>query len=348
MNKVIVHVIATGAAFILNMILTPILISISHKNGWYDSIDDRKIHTGSIPRLGGISIFISFLIVVLTIFIVAQFHIPMPGPVLVIFLIILAVSNILGLIDDFTNLRPRYKLLLQFVISIFLVSFGFRFRQIILPFTNYSIQLGIFSYPITFLWIIGVTNAINLIDGVDGLAGGVTLISLVGFVIFFHFLSVPSGMIVSLVMIGSLAGFLFFNFPPARIFMGDSGSLLLGTAVAIIPLIFPGPKMFFAALTATLIPVTDTIFAVVRRSISRKPFYMPDKNHIHHILLNLGLNARCTMLVLCLYAAVQVAVASIWFVSDHILASIGISTLWIFNIVILVILNKVNIKKQNN
>ena len=192
MNNTFVLLIATASAFLLNLIITPVLISVSHRKGWYDSIDHRKIHSGSIPRLGGIGIFLSFLIVIIIIFIVDQFLIPMPLINFIILLSVLLASNLIGLIDDFTNLRPRYKLFIQIAISLFLVIFGFKFSSISVPFMKNSISLPAFvSYPLTFLWILGLTNAINLIDGVDGLAGGVTLISLIGFSVIFFFLNIP-------------------------------------------------------------------------------------------------------------------------------------------------------------
>lgn len=346
MNNTFVSLIATAAAFLLNLILTPVLILISHRKGWYDSIDHRKIHSGSIPRLGGIGIFLSFIIVIVLLFLIDQFLIPMPLINLFILLGVLLASNLIGLIDDFTNLRPRYKLIIQIAISLFLVIFGFRFSSISIPFMKNSVSIPLFlSYPLTILWILGLTNAINLIDGVDGLAGGVTLISLIGFSLIFFVLNVPSGVIVSLVMLGAIGGFLVFNLPRAKIFMGDSGSILLGTVVGVIPLIFPHPKMLIGALTILLIPVTDTIYAICRRTLKKQPFYIPDKDHIHHMLLHLGFKTGTILLVLYLYAAVLTAAAIYWFVAGNLLSEILILLVWIFNITALCKLAAVHRKK---
>lgn len=348
MNNTINFLITAGSAFIINLLITPLLIYISHKKGWYDSIDHRKIHTGSISRLGGMGIFISFFIVIVILLIFKQYILSISISNIIILLTVLAANNFLGLIDDFTNLRPRYKLVLQIIISLFLVIYGFGFKTIYIPFIEKSISLGVFSYPITFLWIIGLINAVNLIDGVDGLAGGISLLSLIGFTIIFSLLAVPGGAIVSIILVGAIAGFLVFNLPPAKIFMGDSGSLFLGTAVAVLPLIFSHEKMFIASVSLLFFPITDTIFAIIRRSLKKEPFYKPDKSHIHHMLLHIGFKTKGIISILYSFTIMQVIVTIIWFSSNNLAADLILFLSWVINILALCVLSNKNKKKLNN
>jgi UDP-GlcNAc:undecaprenyl-phosphate GlcNAc-1-phosphate transferase len=223
----------------------------------------------------------------------------------------------MGLVDDFHNLRARLKFLLQVLAAALVTAGGFRIVSFTVP-GSAAVSLGIFSYPITVLWIVAIANAINLVDGIDGLAGGVaawTALSLALMSILTGHM-VPA--LVSLSLLGAVMGFLAFNFPPARIFMGDSGSLLLGLVLAVIPLLgAPGKTTIedlAAPATLLMFPILDTILAIVRRVRQKRSVYAPDKDHIHHRLLALGM--RDTSIVLIIYAACVVfgaaAVASLF------------------------------------
>ncbi|MCX7786513.1 MAG: undecaprenyl/decaprenyl-phosphate alpha-N-acetylglucosaminyl 1-phosphate transferase, partial [Spirochaetes bacterium] len=229
-----------GLAFLFNLLCTPLLIVYSHKQGWFDRMDERKIHNGNIPRTGGVGIFFSFL----TTFILVSMLGGGEKEVRLLsdpsFLSAGAGSLLMfatGLLDDFRNLRARYKLLAQIVAALIAVAGGLSFESFLTPF-GFTIDIPAFSMVITLLWIVGVTNAINLIDGMDGLAGGVTSIALLFWILIAA--SIPSAgevyILLPAAILGAVLGFLVYNKPQAKIFMGDTGSLVLGYLLSLFPL----------------------------------------------------------------------------------------------------------------
>jgi UDP-GlcNAc:undecaprenyl-phosphate GlcNAc-1-phosphate transferase len=293
------------ASFIISCVIVAQVLALSHKRSWYDSIDDRKIHSGDIPRLGGIGFASAFTCACFAITFViprlpAQF-VP-DSTIRLSFLFPLAAMILIfasGVFDDFKPMAPRYKLLIQIIAASLVVVPGYTFHSII--FTNLGMlsELNWLRYPLTMVWIVGLTNAVNLIDGVDGLAGGVSALAAVFFALTFSLIAGSSVMIlICLCLSAALAGFLVFNmpFPRAKIFMGDGGSQFLGFVLALLPLINFGkepirfPLLYAAALLA--IPIFDTFSAIWRRIRDRRRIDDPDKLHIHHKLMNLGFNAR--------------------------------------------------------
>ena len=287
--------------FIISVILSAgivaIVLKLSHRKGWFDHIDERKIHSGNIPRLGGVGFASAFLLITAGISLLYVFR----GANVIKYwpcaaaMIIMVIS---GVYDDFYPMSPRYKLLLQLVAAICVLIPGFTFDRLLYSGGGLLTNLGIFIYPVTLLWVVGLTNAINLIDGVDGLAGGMSaLIALFLGLIFYSYAGSKSVLLCAC-LFGVLIGFLFFNapFPEAKIFMGDCGSQFLGFTLALLPLMkepdTPSslPVLYAAALFA--IPIFDTTAAVWRRLRDGKKISDPDKSHLHHKLINLGLNAR--------------------------------------------------------
>ncbi|MFZ4616382.1 MAG: MraY family glycosyltransferase [Rectinemataceae bacterium] len=200
----------------------------------------------------------------------------------------------MGLADDFKNLRAYFKFGVQLAVAIAVAAAGYRFEY--LPGSGSGIPLGVFSWIITIVWIVGLSNAINMIDGMDGLAGGISLIAALSFGGLSLALGQAEGAIVAFALAGAIVGFLFFNFPPARIFMGDSGSLFLGYCLAILPLLgtgaFPSEFSFLASGTVVAIPVLDVFAAILRRRRRGQGVMTPDREHLHHKLMDLGLDAR--------------------------------------------------------
>ena len=293
--------------------LVPAILFFANKQGLYDSIDERKIHNGNIPRLGGIGIASAFLA---TIVILKLFQGPLAEEFSCTYSIwpILASGAVIfsiGLIDDLMDLRARIKFFIEALIAIFLMAWGFRFKVIMVPWGNGALSLGLLSYPITFLWIVGITNAMNLIDGLDGLAGGIAFIASLTFGLFFW----AQGSIMSaelcFAVTGSVAGFLIFNLPPAKIFMGDSGSLFLGFCMAILPLLGQGETKaeigIIAASTILAIPIFDTFAAMYRRRKAHVSFFTPDKGHLHHVLLG---KVKSPSLVLLIIYAIDILLSS--------------------------------------
>jgi UDP-GlcNAc:undecaprenyl-phosphate GlcNAc-1-phosphate transferase len=283
-------------SFIISVGATALILKLSHSMGWYDRTGARKIHTGNIPRLGGLGFAVSFLI--------AFVAVTGPGlrflPVVLAFLLVL----LSGVRDDFKPLAPRYRLLAQAGAALCVLASGCLFERAL--FIDRPDVLGfpgwrLLRYPVSFLWIVGMTNAVNFIDGVDGLAGGVSLLAALSFGGIFLSLG-GSGPVPLLcaALAAAIAGFLVFNapFPRAKIFMGDGGAYVLGFSLALFPLMgrTNAPNMgtlpLFHAAAILLIPILDTTAAVWRRRRDGMRIDSPDRSHTHHKLMNLGLSAR--------------------------------------------------------
>jgi len=283
--------------------LVPAILHFAHKQGLYDSLNERKIHNGNIPRLGGVGIATAFLLTAIIIVSLQQSLLADFNDQFIIWPIIVSGMAIflLGLIDDLIDLKARLKLLVQTLAAISLIAFGFRFRVIMVPWGRGFIDLGIVSYPLTFLWIIGITNAMNLIDGLDGLAGGISFIASSTFGIFFWVQGSLLSAELCFALSGAAAGFLIFNLPPAKIFMGDSGSLFLGFCLAFLPLLGQrGEKVELGLVSASTIlalPIFDTFAAIYRRKRAKVSFFTADKRHLHHILLQKVQSTRKVLLI---------------------------------------------------
>ncbi len=199
---------------------------------------------------------------------------------------------VLGLVDDFRNLQARLKAAIQFAAALLVVAMGFRFRVVLVPFGDGALELGILSVPLTLAWIIGVTNAMNLIDGMDGLAAGVTFWASLAFGIFFIARNDLSSAVICFGLAGAVAGFLIYNRPRAKIFMGDSGSLFIGFTLAVLPLLHQTETYaeigLISAVCVLGIPIFDTLWAIFRRTRARVSFLTPDRGHMHHRFLDLG------------------------------------------------------------
>jgi UDP-GlcNAc:undecaprenyl-phosphate/decaprenyl-phosphate GlcNAc-1-phosphate transferase len=290
-------------SFLLSVTIIPLVIRIARKRGWFDSVGARKLHKGEIPRLGGIGIAIACLVAIVAVYAVYNPSGKLPSPGLR-FWLLMAVGfgyHILGLVDDFFDLRGRPKMAVQFALAIVVVALGYGFTVIELPFAPYRLDLGVLGIPITILWIVGMCNAVNLIDGLDGLAGGLSFIGMAFWAVIFYKEAQYLPAIAATAAGGAILGFLFFNFPPANIFMGDSGSLFLGFLLSIIPLLAgiqnPAETGLLPAITICFVPILDTISAVLRRWRGRVSFFTADRFHLHHKLLNLGFSIRQALVI---------------------------------------------------
>jgi UDP-GlcNAc:undecaprenyl-phosphate GlcNAc-1-phosphate transferase len=278
------------------MAAVALILRISRKKAWYDKIDERKIHSGDIPRLGGIGFACVFILMAVIIgFITGKID---PSLRFLPCLAALVITLVFGVGDDFRPLAPRYKLIIQLIAALCLVIPGYTFRRILFFEGDVLSALPLLSKVLTIVWVVGLTIALNFIDGVDGLAGGLSaLIALTFACIFYIHGETPSMELFSVSLFGVLLGFLVFNapMPGAKIFMGDGGSQFLGIALALLPLLEDEdtraalPVPYAAALLA--IPIFDTIAAVWRRLRDGRRIDSPDRLHIHHKLMNLGLKA---------------------------------------------------------
>lgn len=276
---------------IVSLILTPIVIKISVELDIMDKPNFRKVHTKPVSVLGGTVILFSFMLGIWIGHPIEREVIPLILGTIIMYLV--------GLIDDVYNLKPILKLLGQCIAALVVVYYGVTIDFIQLPFG--TIHFGILSVPITVFWIIAITNAINLIDGLDGLAAGVSTIAFmtIGFIAILQ-ADIFIIMICS-VMIGSLIGFLFYNFHPAKIFLGDSGSLQLGFIISFLSLLgFKNITFFslFFPIVILAVPFIDTLFAMIRRAKKGQKIMQADKSHLHHKLLKLGYTHRQTVVLI--------------------------------------------------
>ncbi|MCL4475600.1 MAG: undecaprenyl/decaprenyl-phosphate alpha-N-acetylglucosaminyl 1-phosphate transferase [Nitrospirae bacterium] len=281
----------------LALVLVPLMRPLSFKLGAVDRGTGRRAHSGVIPRLGGIGIFLAFVIPFgfsLTRGEWDAFHDNMVGVLIGSTIIFLT-----GAYDDIKGARIRTKLFLEILAAIIIYAWGIRITIISNPFGS-PIDLSWLSLPATVLWIIVITNAINLIDGLDGLAAGtVILISATLFSLSgnnFHM------QLTYVILVGSLLGFLRYNFPPATVFMGDSGSLFLGFFLGSVSILSSHKATAIATLMIPILafslPLMDMFYAVIRRFYRGVPLGEADKEHIHHKLLEKGLSKRKVLLVL--------------------------------------------------
>ena len=283
--------------FIASLAITPLVKKLAIKIGATDKPNQRKVHSKIMPRLGGLAIFISFLIG-LAFLRPQDEHL---GAIIIGAFIII----IIGVMDDMMELSAKVKFLGQIAAALIVVLNGVQVDYINLPFGG-GLELGILSIPLTILWIVGVTNAINLIDGLDGLAAGVSTIALITI----SAMAVVKGDIfvlsIAIILIGSTLGFLKYNFHPAKIFMGDTGALFLGFMIAVLSLLgFKNVTMLSLIVPVIIlgVPISDTFFAIIRRIVNKKPLSAPDKSHLHHCMLRLGYSHRQTVLIIYAMAA---------------------------------------------
>jgi UDP-GlcNAc:undecaprenyl-phosphate GlcNAc-1-phosphate transferase len=293
--------------FAVSILITPLIKKLAFLIGATDRPNKRKVHQSIMPRLGGLAIFISFIIGIL----IEQPENPSSLAILLGSLIIV----ITGFCDDLFELPAKYKLFGQLAAALTVVFLGdLQVVFINLPFGG-QLEFGLLSIPFTILWIVGITNAINLIDGLDGLAAGVSSIALItisGMAIIQGNLYVV--MVGSIVLASSL-GFLIYNFHPASIFMGDTGALFLGFIISVLSLLGYKNVTFISFIIPVIIlgvPISDTIFAILRRIINKQPLSAPDKSHLHHCMLRLGFSHRQTVLLIYAMAAFFGLVAVIY------------------------------------
>jgi len=258
-------------------------------------------HTGVIPRIGGLGIVMGFALTYLLCFIFLD---RTDNKSLIHYGIFAGAGAafLLGLIDDFHPLGAKVKLLAQIIIAILAHECGLSIEKVRIPFSDVIVTLGFFSMGLTVVWIVAIMNLINLIDGLDGLAGGIGLMMMA----LLAFLAFQSGVAISFILAlgmgGSILGFLFHNFPPAKVYMGDSGAYLIGFVIAALSLVNSEKGTILAALIAPVLalalPIADVAYAMLRRGIQGLPIFRPDQGHIHHRLIRSGLSRQRTVIFL--------------------------------------------------
>ncbi|MFP5262038.1 MAG: MraY family glycosyltransferase [Blastocatellia bacterium] len=291
-------------SILFSFLLTRSVRRIAVAQGWaFAPSSDRHIHRSSIPRLGGVAIFLSFITVLgILLGALILFQAPVnvsPNTVLYI-LVPGTLVFLVGLYDDFNPLRPSLKFAAQALAGAMLFFGGFQIFQLPLLFGEH--RFGWLALPLTIVWVLWITNAFNLIDGVDGLAAGSALFSTV---VVFVVSLVSADRLVSLltiVLAGSILGFLRFNFNPATIFLGDCGSLFIGYMLSALSLAGAQKTPTIVAVAIPIVsfglPVLETVISVIRRYISGRPIFGADREHIHHKLLDRGLSQKQVVIIL--------------------------------------------------
>ena len=300
----ILYIVTFFASLIFVVTLTPMVKAFALKWHIVDNPNERKIHTKVMPRLGGLAIYLAS---VATVSIVFALHgasmATRDVQLLYAFLTGGSLIVLIGMLDDRFELSAKRKLVGQ-IAAACVVVFGFEIRldELNIPFYTANVPLQEWiAIPLTILWVVGVTNAVNLIDGLDGLAAGVSAIAIGTIAIIASLLDNRVIVLLCLALLGSIIGFLFFNFHPARIFMGDSGSLFLGFSLAMLSMLGFKQVALVSFITPLLIigvPLSDTLFAIVRRALDKKPIFSPDRGHLHHCLRELGFSHRKTVLLI--------------------------------------------------
>ena len=280
------------------------VISFSKKEGLVDVPNERKIHTKPISRIGGVAIWASTMLTFLCLVLMSYYPY---GKLMSGVLLGSSLMFFLGLIDDVYGLNAKFKLLIQLSIATIVYLLGVQINSI--PFFG-GIDLGLLSYPITLLWIVGISNAVNFIDGVDGLAGSVVTVNAITLAILAITLSPPNPIsaLIGFILAGAMLAFLTFNFNPAKIFMGDSGSLFAGFLLATISIT---GVMKVATISILLpfivlaVPIIDITYASLRRICKGQSPFVADAEHIHHKLLHAGFSQKKTVTILTSVAIIS-------------------------------------------
>ena len=298
------------AATLGALLLTPAVAWAARSRNLVDRPGARRVHASAVPRIGGLAIAIAMLVPFAVLiakhgFLDESVH-QIEGAKLAVILGASVFMMIVGLVDDIRGLPARVKFLTQIVAAVAICAFGIRISVISVK-GVFTLNLGWLGCPLTVLWIVGITNAVNLIDGLDGLCAGICAVTcaVVGIFAVYTGHTLVAALMASL--LGSLVGFLYFNFNPARIFMGDSGTYFLGFLLAATSVMCCTKATAFVALAlpalALGVPIFDTLFSILRRFLERRSIFAPDRSHIHHRLVDMGLRQRHVVIFLYVVTA---------------------------------------------
>lgn len=315
-------------AVAISLVLTAFFAWLGKQWGLVDRPHGRKRHAQPVSYLGGLAICGTINIVL-----------GMAGLSFLqerlLLLLVVDLMFVLGFIDDMHPLSPSIRLVIQGILALATVGLGVRIRFISLP--GGMLSLGWIGIPMTVLWLMAMTNAMNFIDGLDGLAGGVALIASISLMVIGSCLEQWSAVVLLSILAGSLCGFIPLNLFPAKIFLGNGGAyfvgFLLGIASTLGTLKSPAAVVFAAPVIALGVPVLDTVWAMVRRMRGHRSLTRPDRSHIHHLLLQTGLSERSAVMILHIisFGLALIAVALIhvhWQIGGALIALVGIAGLF--------------------
>lgn len=336
-------ILIVTVTFLFSVLIMPVMkIIAKYINAMDVPRDNRRLHTDTVPKLGGLGIFLSFL---LGYVLFGKQSVQMNSILIGSFIIILT-----GLIDDINPLSVKYKLIGQFISALLIPLYGNIVLTEIGAF-GISIEFGMLSIPLTILFIMAVINCINLIDGLDGLAGGISSIYFLTIGIIALTLQNANGLdvLLTFIMLGSTLGFLVHNFPPAKIFAGDTGSMFLGYIISIIALLgFKNVTLssFIIPILLLFIPIFDTTCAIIRRLLKGESIGKPDKKHLHHQLMNMTSSTTKTLLIIYFVDILFAASSLVYVFKGQVLGIILYSTLLILTIWFLITSSIIKNKKK--
>lgn len=294
-----------GISIIVALVTTYAIRNVTIRRGIGTVPDKRKIHSGFVPHMGGLGIYLGGIAGLLLSVFWKEYYWDTFTLKYAGILTGATVMLITGMVDDVRGLNARQKFVLQLLAATIVIYSGCKIETIINPFGQ-PLELGFFSIPVTYLWLIGLTNAMNLLDGLDGLAAGVSLLALATFA-FLSFQQMDwMTFAICLAFIGGILGFLYFNYHPATIFMGDTGSLFLGFLIAALAVkglqTSEGNIALLVPIITLAIPIGDTALAFFRRLNQGQHPFSPDRDHLHHRLLFLGLSHRQAVHIIYLFS----------------------------------------------
>ncbi len=317
-NEIVKIFLMTFTSFLFVMLVTPFIIKVANHVGALDIPNKRKVHTVPIPRLGGVGIFLGFLL--------GYMIYGTPSAIMNSVLIGSFIIVLTGVVDDIKPLDAKTKFIGQLIASLIIVFYG---HLLINDLSAFNINIDFdwyISYPLTIFFILGCINCMNLIDGLDGLSSGLSAIYFltIGIIACFKG-NIGLDLVITFVMLGSVLGFLVHNFHPATIFAGDSGSMFMGFIIAVVALLgFKNVTLtsLIIPLFILAIPICDTVFAIIRRLLKGESISTPDKFHIHHQLLNRNFSQTETVLIIYLVDLLFAAASIVYFLKDRILGYI--------------------------
>jgi len=300
-SLIIIPIIGFIAAFIFSVAVVPLVRKMCLKEGYYDLPGERKVHKKPIPRLGGIAIWLGTIFALITVVLIQGAY-PFGNSISAI-LVGGTIMFILGMVDDTYGLSAKFKLIVQVGAALITFLLGVQINYANLPFMHTPIIFGLWSLPITLLWVVGLSNAFNFIDGVDGLAGTLGTVSAITLGIIALVIQPPQDTctLLCFILAGAVMGFLVFNYNPAKIFMGDSGSLFMGFLLATLSIVGVMKSVavtIFLPIFVLVVPIFDICFATTRRLLKGKSPFSADAEHLHHKLLKAGFSHNKTVLTL--------------------------------------------------
>lgn len=316
MSAYLKYVALFAVALTVTYLVTPLVERIARRLGAVDLPGERKVHEAPVPLLGGVAMFVGFAAALFFVCLGERYVRAFSGVVTrdrALFGIVAGsmIILIVGVLDDLKDLKPITKAAGQLAAGAVLIASGVSVEFIGNPFGGGLLYLGIWSIPITLFWVLGFTNTVNFIDGLDGLAAGVCAIGGATFFVFAVQTGQTTAAALCAIFVGVCLGFLKHNFHPAKIFMGDSGSMFLGFMLGAIAI--QGVMKSIAAIALLVpilimgVPIFDAAFAIVRRAKSRQPITVADRGHIHHRLMHKGFSHTQTVIVIYIWSALLAA-----------------------------------------